>query len=233
MKKWIFGAAFIAEVVVASVMPSIANADELNNVIRVGYADIGTKGSSTDLAGPPGTTPPGIGASVKDLKTLGISYERKFSPNWSVQFQGGVPPTVTAVGTGAGSAVGDVVKARIWFPSVLAIYTFNDVPVIRPYIGAGLTYTFFSDAKVSAGYTAAFGGSSSSAELSGSLAPTVRIGAEYPLDDRWSLRMEYTTYRLKSTATVVTQTPGLGAIPRTTDITSNPRIFGISLGYKF
>jgi outer membrane protein len=233
MKNWIFGASAIAEVVAACAMPGMANAAEPKDVIRIGYADIGARGSSTDLVGPPGTTPPGIGTSVKDTSVFALSYERQFSPNWALQFQGGVPPTVTALGAGAGSAVGEVAKARIWFPSVLAIYTFTDVPVVRPYIGVGVTYTFFTDEKVTRGYTAAFGGSSSSGKLSSSWGPTARLGVEYPLDERWSLRFEYSTFRLKTKGTLVTQTPGVGAVARSTNIKGYPRILGASLGYSF
>lgn len=233
MKIWIFKAAAIAKVAAACAMPGIANAAEPKDVIRIGYANIASRGSSTDLVGPPGTTPPGIGMSVKDAKVFALSYERQFSPNWALQFQGGIPPTVTALGAGTGSAVGEATKARIWFPSVLTIYTFTDVPVVRPYIGAGVTYTFFTNEKATPGYTAAFGGSSTSAKLSSSWGPTVRLGVEYPLDDRWSLRFEYSTFRLKTKGTLVTQTPGVGAIARSTNIKGHPRILGASLGYSF
>jgi outer membrane protein len=233
MKKWIFGAAAIAEVVAICTMPGVARADELKNVIRIGYADIRPNGSSTDLVGPPGTTPPGVGMAVKSVHTAGISYERKFSPYWALLFQGGMPPTITAVGAGAGSAVGEVTKARIWFPSMLAVYTFADVPVVRPYIGVGMTYTFFTEEKATQGYTTAFQGSSSSVKLGSSWGPTFRLGVEYPLDERWTLRAEYTSFRLRTTATVVTQTPGVGAIPRTIDIKGYPRILGMTLGYSF
>lgn len=233
MKKWIFGVTAIAEVVAACAMPGVAKADELKNVIRIGYANIKAQGSSTDLAGPPGTTPPGIGMDVRDLQAMALSYERRFSPNWALQFQGGLPPTVTAEGVGVGSAVGETANARIWFPSVLAIYTYTNAPVVRPYIGVGMTYTFFTEEKVTPGYTAAFHGSSSSAKLSSAWGPTLRLGVEYPLDNRWSFRLEYTTFRLRSTATVVTQTPGVGDISRSTDIKGYPRILGASLGYSF
>jgi len=63
--------------------------------------------------------------------------------------------------------------------------------------------------------------------------PTLRLGVEYPLGERWSLRAEYTTFRLRTTATVATQTPGVGAVSRSTDIKGYPRILGGSLGYSF
>jgi len=87
MKQWTFGATVITELVAICAMPGIAWADEPKNVIRIGYADIRPNGSSTDLTGPPGTTPPGIGMTVKNLRAFAPSYERWFSPYWAVQFQ--------------------------------------------------------------------------------------------------------------------------------------------------
>lgn len=212
---------------------SMAYADDLDNVIKIGYAHVNMNLKSGELTGPPGTTPPGLGMGVKDLDVFAISYERRFSRNWAVQFQAGVPPTLTAVGAGTGQSVGTVATARIWFPTVLALYTFSDVPVIHPYIGLGVTYTFFTDQKSSPAYTAAFQGTSSSIHMNSAWSPYARIGVEYPLDKHWIVNLEYSSFRLKTMTTVVTQTPGIGAISRRIDIKGYPQIFGLTVGYKF
>lgn len=212
---------------------SAAHADNLENGLKIGYAKVKFNIKSGDLTGPPGTTPPGIGMSANDLDVLAISYERRFSANWSVQFQGGVPPTLTAVGAGAGQAVGTVATARIWFPTVVALYTFTNFPIIRPYVGIGTTYTFLTDQTASSSYTNAVGGTSSSFDMKPSWGPYARIGFEYPIDKNWSIDLNYSAYRLETSATVITQTPGLGAISRRIDIKDTPQIFGLTVGYKF
>jgi len=72
-----------------------------NNAVRIGYANVHFNLQSGDLTGPPGTTPPGLRIGAKDLDILAISYERRLSSSWALQFQAGIPPTLTAVGAGA------------------------------------------------------------------------------------------------------------------------------------
>ncbi|WP_454743610.1 OmpW/AlkL family protein [Cupriavidus necator] len=222
-----------AAIPIAFVLCNVARADDPENAIKIGYARVNLNLKSGDLSGPQGTTPPGLSMEVKDLDVLAISYERRLSRNWAVQLQAGVPPTLTAVGAGTAQSVGTVATARIWFPTVLALYTFTDVPVIRPYLGVGVTYTFFTDAKSSSAYTAALQGTSSSIHLQNSWSPYARIGFEFPLDKHWVINVEYSRFRMKTAATIVTQTSGIGAISRRIDIKGYPQIFGLTLGYRF
>nr|WP_297383350.1 OmpW family outer membrane protein [uncultured Roseateles sp.] len=210
-----------------------AQADVPENVVRVGYAHVGFNIKSGELTGPPGTTPPGLSIGVKDLDVFAVSYERRLSNNWAVQFQGGIPPKLTAVGAGTGQSVGTVATARIWFPTLMARYTFTDLGRIQPYVAVGATYTFFTDEKSSDAYTSALQGTSSSIRLKDSWGPYARVGFEYPIDKNWGINVEYSTFRLRTTATVVTQTPGFGPISRGVDIKDSPRIFGLTVGYKF
>jgi outer membrane protein len=228
-----FFATSAAALAVVATFSGEAQADDLENTVKIGYAHVNFNIQSGELTGPPGTTPPGIGVDVRNLNILAISYQRRLSSNWAVQFQGGIPPTLTVVGAGAAQSAGTVANARIWFPTVLALYTFTDVPIIRPYVGVGATYTFFTEEKASQAYTAAVLGSSSSLSMKASWGPYVRLGFEYPIDNNWSLNMEYSTFRFKTTATIATQTPGFGEITRRIDAKDSPRILGLTVGYKF
>lgn len=230
-KKTIASASLACTVI--AMLSAPAHAEEFENQIKVGYAHVNFNLKSGDLTGPPMTTPPGIGMDVKNLHIAAISYQRNLSPNWGIQFQGGIPPTLTAFGTRAAQSAGTVAKARIWFPTLMAVYTFTDVPVIRPYIGVGATYTFFTEERTSPAYTASVGGTSSTMTMKPSWSPYLRIGFEYPIDQRWSINTEFSTYHLKTTATISTQTPGFGEITRRIDAKDNPRIFGLTVGYKF
>ena len=210
-----------------------AQADDTDNVVRLGYAHVKFNLNAGDLQGPPGTTPPGLRIGAESVDIPAISYERRFSPNWAVQLQAGIPPTITTFGTGAAAPVGTVAKARIWFPTVMALYTFTDVPIVKPYIGVGVNYTFFTNERPSDAYTAALQGTSSSMHLKDSWGLYMRLGLEYPIDQHWSINVEYSTFRLKTKATIITKTPSFGDIGRTIDIKDSPRIFGLTAGYKF
>jgi outer membrane protein len=228
-----FFATSAAALAVVAMSSGEAQANELENMVKIGFARVGFNIQSEELTGPPGTTPPGIGIDVRNLNILAMSYERRLSSNWAVQFQGGIPPKLTIVGAGAAQSAGTVANARIWFPTVLALYTFTGVPVIRPYVGVGATYTFFTRERASPAYTAAVMGSSSSLSMKASWGPYVRLGFEYPIDNHWSLNMEYSTFRFKTTATIATPTPGIGDITRRIDVKDSPRILGVTVGYRF
>jgi len=228
------GKKFIAAATAALAMCAAAHAAELeNNAVRMGYAKVRFNLHSGDLSGPPDTTPPGLRIDAKDLDIFAISYERRLSDNWAAQFQAGIPPTLTAVGAGIAAPVGTVAKARIWFPTAMVRYTIPGFSAIRPYVAAGVTYTFFTEQQTSPAYDAALQGSGSSIKLDSSWGAFARVGLEYPLDKQWCLNLEYSSFRLKTSAAVDTQTPGFGTIKRHVDLKDAPRIFGLTIGYKF
>lgn len=212
---------------------ALAQSGETHNALKIGYASIGFNTRSGDLSGPAGTTPPGITAELNDARTLALIYERQIAGPWSIVAQLGTPPLVKIDGAGTGAMLGQVGTARVWYPAVLATYTFTDLPAIRPYAGAGLNYVFFTDRHVSAAYTGAFGGTSSSVTLKNSWGPVLKFGAEFPIARNWVVDVGYSHYWIKTTATIVTATPGVGDIARTIKVKANPGVFGLLVGYRF
>lgn len=212
---------------------AFAQSDEAPNTIKVGYADITFNTKSGDLAGPPGMTPAGIQAGLRDAHTMALVYERHISGPWSVVLQAGAPPTVTIDGAGTGAALGSIGSAKAWFPALLATYTFSGLPGVRPYVGAGVNYAFYTDKQVTPAYTAAFGGTSSTSTLKNSWGPVIKIGAEFPLGKNWLIDVGYTRYWIKTTATITTATPGLGDVARTVNVKANPHAIGVAVGYRF
>jgi outer membrane protein len=210
-----------------------AQAADTQNTLKVGYAYIGFNTDSGDLAGPAGTTPPGVQADLKNASTLALAYERTLSGPWSIILQGGVPPVVKMFGAGTGAALGQVGTTRAWFPALLAQYTFDGPLGTLPYVGAGLNYTFYGDGQVSPAYTAAFGGTSSTAKMKSSWGPVLKVGMGFPLSRNWAVDAAYSRYGISTTATITTATPGVGDIVRTVDVKSDPDVFSLTLGYRF
>ena len=210
-----------------------ARAGDADNTLKVGYAHIGFNTKSGDLTGPAGTTPPGVQADLNDAATLALVYERNLSGPWSIVLQAGTPPVVKMVGAGSGAALGQVGTTRAWFPAVLANYTFAGPWGTRPYVGAGLNYTFYTDGQVSPAYTGAFGGTSSTAKLKSSWGPVLKIGMGFPLSQNWVIDAAYSRYGISTTATITTATPGFGDIARTVDVKTDPDVIGLMLGYRF
>ena len=210
-----------------------AYAGDTENTLKVGYAHIGFNTKSGDLTGPEGTTPPGVQADLKDASTLALVYERSLSGPWSIVLQAGTPPVVKLFGAGSGAALGQVGTTRAWFPAVLAHYTFDGPWGMQPYVGAGLNYTFYTDGQVSPAYTAAFGGTSSTAKLKSSYGPVLKVGVGFPLGRNWVVDAGYSHYGIRTTATITTATPVVGDIVRTVGVKADPDVLGMMLGYRF
>jgi outer membrane protein len=226
------GLGFGIALALASVMAH-AQADDKKNNIQLGYAHIGFNTKSGDLTGPPGTTPPGVQADLKDASTLAVVYERRISGPWSVVVQGGTPPVIKLMGAGTAAALGQVGTVRAWFPAVLAKYTFDGPWGTRPYVGAGVNYTFYTDEEVHNSYTGAFGGTSSTAEMKSSWGYVAKVGVSVPIGRDWFVDASYSRYGISTTATVTTATPGVGNITRTVDVRADPGIFGLTVGLRF
>lgn len=210
-----------------------ASAGEAENTIKLGYAYIGFNTKSGDLSGPTGTTPPGIQAGLEDADTLALVYTRHLSGPWSVTLQAGTPPVVKMVGAGNAAALGQVGTTRAWFPALLGNYSFDGPAGLKPYLGVGLNYTWYTEGRVEPIYTATFGGTSSTAKLKSSWGPVLKVGIGVPLGQSWVLDAAYSRYGIRTTATITTATPGVGDIVRTIDVRSDPDVYGITLGYRF
>ncbi|MGN6650159.1 OmpW/AlkL family protein [Trinickia sp.] len=210
-----------------------APTDEFSNTVKLGGATARFNTQSGDLTGPPGTTPPGLQAGLKNLTMGAFSYQRLLWNHWSIMFQGGIPPTVHMQGAGVAAGTGDIVTAKVWFPALFATYTFTDFHGIRPYVGLGVHYTFFTNGSVTSTYTNTFQGTSTSVKIKDAWGPVARLGVEYLITKRWVLDLSYIHYWMKTTATLTTATPGFGNISRSIDVKANPDVFGLMIGYRF
>lgn len=203
------------------------------NAVKLGFADIHFHTTTSDLEGPAGTTPSGIKASINNTQTLAIIYERQISGPWSIVLQGGVPPTLKVDAAGTAKSLGKIATAKAWFPAIILKYTFRDVFGFRPYVGAGVNYSFYTDKRMTDAYTNGFGGTSSSAKLDDTWGGVMKFGAEFPLSDNWVFDVGYSHYWIKTKATIATETPGFGRIERSIQAKANPDAFGLLIGYKF
>lgn len=209
------------------------HAEETDNIIKIGYAHIGFNTKSGDLTGPAGTTPPGVQADLENASSLALVYSRRISGPWSVVLQAGTPPVVRMMGAGAAAPLGQVGVARAWFPAVIANYTFEAPGGLKPYVGLGINYTFYTDGRVEPAYTAAFGGTSSTSKLDSSWGHVVKLGVGIPVGGNWLVDLAYSRYGIRTTATITTATPGVGDIARKIDVRADPDVFGLLLGYRF
>ena len=218
---------------IAAGLATPALADEPAYSLVAGPAFAQFHAQSTDLSGPPGTTPPGATIGVKDLQTLAIEASKNLGHGWSVSLAFGVPPKATFTAQGSAAALGSVGSARAWFPALLATYRFGAYGGVRPYVGGGVNYTFYTDTQIGENFTQAFGGTSSTGKLKASFGPVVKAGVEVPLMDAWFMTAGYTRYGIRTRAEVTTQTPGVGAITRKLTLRSDPGVWTVMIGRSF
>ena len=211
----------------------LAHAQTPENSIQLGVGTVDFHVRSHDMTGPAGTTPAGAQADVKSKTVWPLIFDHRISGPWSITFQGGLPPVLTLKGAGSAAALGDIATVRAWFPALMGTYTWEANQTFALHAGAGLHYTFFTDAKPNATYNNAFGGTSSDAQLSASLGPIAKLGATWSLDRNWFLDFSVSKYWIRTTATINTATPGVGEIERKMKVRTSPQVLSMTVGYRF
>jgi outer membrane protein len=211
-----------------------------DNMVNAGWAHIGLHQSSEQLK-VNGNTIPGTGASVDNADTLILQFTHFFTDNIAVTSDLGIPPTMKLNGAGPLlQGLGQIGTAKLWSPAIVAKYFFGEpTSSFRPYVGAGLTYVWYSNIKLNSGLTQLLGtvaagnpNAQTSASLSSNLVPVANIGFAYNFDKNWSANLGFSYVPLKTKADLTTQTPN-GPVHSTTKLTLDPLVSVLTVGYKF
>jgi len=102
-------------------------------------------------------------------------------------------------------------------PSLLLQYHFTDFGAFKPYVGAGLNYTYFTQR------SNILGGAASVDKDSFGLA--AQVGFDYALDKNWSLNLDVKYVQMNTDVKVN------GAKVGKVDL--DPMLYGIGVGYRF
>lgn len=125
------------------------------------------------------------------------------------------------------TAAGNVDLGSVWLlpPTLTAQYHFytSDKKIFKPYIGAGLNYTFFYNVK---------SGGVADVEYDNALGYAAQLGFDLMLDDKFFINVDAKRLFLSTDVTVDASNlaPGL-SIPAEVDI--DPWLFGVGVGMKF
>lgn len=122
--------------------------------------------------------------------------------------------------TAKNTAVGGVNVGSTWVlpPALTAQYHFNPKGTVSPYLGAGLNYTFFYNAKPGPGLT--------KLALSNNVGGVLQAGVDVAVGPRTFLNVDVKQIFLHTDAKI-----NGGAIRAKTDL--NPLVMGAGLGYRF
>ena len=117
--------------------------------------------------------------------------------------------------TAGGLDLGDVWALP---PTLTLQYHFVNDTAFKPYVGAGINYTYF--------YNAHAGSSITDIEYNGSVGPALQAGMDYKLDDKYSLNLDVKKIWMNTDVKI-----NGGAIRADVDL--NPWVIGVGVGYTF
>lgn len=127
---------------------------------------------------------------------------------------------VKAVGTALG--VVDLGKVTHFPPTVTLKYHFTELGKFQPYVGVGANYTHFFDDELPAG------GPITAISYDDSFGPALQAGADYRLDDHWSLNLDVRKIWINSDVTI-----SAGATTINADVDIDPWVVTVGTGYRF
>ncbi|PXW17395.1 OmpW/AlkL family protein [Paraburkholderia caballeronis] len=180
---------------------------------------------------------PNTGAGVDSSDTAGLSVGYFITDHIATEFEGGIPPKFNLNGEGLLGQFGKVGSARLWAPALLFKYYFNKPEAkFRPYLGLGVTYVWFSDAKITNGAfeQGALGGPTS-VSTDRSWAPVINAGFNYSFTKHWFAGFSLSYIPVSVLATLHTQTQSQIPITRQYEakIHLNPLVTYVKIGYMF
>lgn len=192
---------------------------------KMGVAEITPKVKSGDVSAPalPGTKAD-IGSDTQPVFSFGYGL----TDNVSVELDLGLPFKHKLYGDGAIKGTGELGTVKALPPTFLVQYRFfKPDAMLRPYVGAGVTYAYFADETGSGRLTSIsdIGGPPTTFKVKNKLASSLQAGLVFNINERWYADVVYIKTFLK---TKVDFSSG-----QTQDITLDPQTLSIGIGYKF
>ena len=190
--------------------PAMVDPDKTNNPVKIG-------GMPTDFT-----------VSVDDNTQLGITGTYMLSDHLGIGLLASTPFKHTVSLNNAGGLNGDIVETKHLPPTLTLQYFFaSPASAFQPYAGLGVNYTYFFDEKVksSALKDAA---NTRNVKIKDSLGLALEAGFDYMFNDKLMFNAAVWYIDLDTDASI---TSDLGEI--TSDVSIDPFVYMIGLGYKF
>lgn len=195
-------------------------------MLRAGATQIRPDVDSGDLTAP---SLAGTKADIRSSTRLSGGLTYMLTDQIAIDVPLALPFKHAIVGDGAISGVGKIGEVRSLPITVLGQYRFLDASsVLRPYVGASLTYAKFYKAKSTAALSALTGGTPTNPttlSVESKLAATLQLGASYRLDEHWFVDATVLHTFLKTRTTLSTG--------QTLDTKVDPNSLALTVGYIF
>jgi outer membrane protein len=154
------------------------------------------------------------------LSALGTSVSSQFAPEVDISyfFTKNIALELIAATTKHNVSVlgADIGSVKVLPPTLTLQYHFTDLGAFKPYVGAGINYTYFYDQNLAGGTIkvdkSSFGGA-------------LQVGLDYMLDKNWLINADIKKIWMS------TDVNALGVPLGTLSI--DPWVFGVGVGYRF
>lgn len=210
-------ARLIARILVSSAMLISANAWALGAgdwFGRIGASMVDPDSSSGEVPGIPGS-----GVEVDDDTQLSFTIGYMMTDNIGVEVLGALPFTHQIQGTGTISGLGEIAETKHLPPTVSVQYYFMPRAAVRPYVGAGVNYTYFFDEETKGALAG------TSIDLDDSWGVAGQVGVDIDIPNNWFVNLDGRYIDIDTEAT-------LGGTD-TVDVQIDPWVFTLALGRRF
>ena len=170
-----------------------------------------------------GTTATTVSVDSDTIPELDITY--MVSPNWGVELILGYSSHDVDAHGALGPLLGQVIDAKALPPTLTLQYHFAPNSNIRPYIGAGVNYTYFFDEKV----TETLQGGDASVKMESSWGLAAQAGVDIAINEDWFVNLDVKYIDMNTTAHFSGTVVGEAKI----DVDVNPVVWGVGIGRRF
>jgi outer membrane protein len=165
----------------------------------------------------------GVSVNSDTIPELDLTY--MITPNWGVELILGYSEH-TVKGNKNWSALGDVIDTKVLPPTLTLQYHFAPNSNIRPYVGAGINYTYFFDEDVAGSVLPAAG---DKVKLESSWGLAAQAGVDIAIDKDWFFNVDVKYIDIDTTARFSGTAVGSAKI----DADIDPFVYGIGIGRRF
>jgi outer membrane protein len=192
---------------------------------KVGINKITPKVESGDISAP--ALPGSKGDVSPDTKPI-LVFDYGITDNISAELDLGLPYKHEISGAGAIAGTGKLGTVEALPPTAFIQYRFfAPTAMVRPYVGAGITYAYFQKATGSGQMTALTntGGPGTTFKIDNKVAGTLQGGVTVGINERWFADLAVAKSWLKTKVHFSTG--------QTQDMTLDPLAVSVGIGYKF
>jgi outer membrane protein len=207
----------VAAAILFSSAASAALAQDSRYFVHVGPGQLAPDEDAVMSAG--GATVPGANVSMDDSLTAAIELGYRVTPQFSLSLTGGLPPTEDVNATGSIAPYGKLGELQYGPAALMGQYRLTQFGAFQPYVGAGVAVMFvFKDDDAAA----------TNLEVDNAVGPAVQAGAEWMINERFGLFLDYKRAWLDTSAS-----GNLGPMPFTAEIQVDPSVLHGGVAIRF